>query len=438
MISLIKKITPSFIRKGYHKSRMLVTDIHDSLLIKSMPKRYEKAVTKIRKKSDPIHIVFFGIDNAAWKYESFYRLVENDPRFKLTVLVCPAVNMGRDHMIETLNECFEDFKLRGYNVLKAYDVEKDNYLDPRSLNPDIIFYTNPYKGLIDERYYITHYLDLPSVYINYGFSITNQPWGNGLLFHKLLWRQFCESVSIKKFIEYIQNRHSDSIVPSGYPAYDDYIGKQFNDKDWKIKDNMRKRVIWAPHHTIETVNTKEWIQFSTFFKYAHFMRKLSGDYRDKIQFVFKPHPLLKQKLYNHPDWGKEKTDEFYNFWKNGDNTNYISGEYSDLFFSSDAMLHDCGSFTIEYLYTQKPVMYLSDYNHESQINEVAKKAYKSHYIAESEKDIIEFLEKIVLKGEDTLQQKREIFFMEELLPPNGKTVAENIRDNILESIYGHL
>lgn len=433
MKKFIKKITPSFVKNLYRVTLRQIESYKEKKLISKQPHKYEKAIKKIRGKKGPIHIVFFAIYKSVWKYDSFYQLVKDDPRFKLTVLVCPAINRGREHMIESLNECYEDFQKRDYNVIKAYDENTGIFLNARDLKPDIIFYTNPYQGLIDDRYYITNFLDIPSVYINYGFSQENDVWVYALLFHKLLWRYYAESGTIREYIIKAQKKKfNNNIVTSGYPTYDDFINKEWNLNDWKIKDLKLKRIIWAPHHTIDLENP---IQYSTFLKYAEFLRKISRQYRDRIQFVFKPHPLLKSKLYNHPDWGKKKTDEYYSWWEKESNTNYISGDYINLFLSSDALIHDCSGFSCEYLYLDKPPLFLSDFNHEEQLSELGKAAYQSHYKATNQQDIIDFIENVVIRGLDPMKDQRKKFFINELLPPDNKSVAEIIRDNILESIF---
>ena len=119
---------------------------------------------------------------------------------------------------------------------------------------------------------------------------------------------------------------------------------------------------------------------------------------------------------------------------NGGNTTYVNGEYVDLFKSSDAMIHDCGSFIVEYLYVKKPVMFLDSYDRQSQSNEVANKAYHCHYIGKKEDDIRSFIEKIVIEGLDTYQEKRDAFYDEFLVPPNGTTVADNIMQSIKQAL----
>ena len=72
--------------------------------------------------------------------------------------------------------------------------------------------------------------------------------------------------------------------------------------------------------------------------------------------------LLKSKLYIHPEWGRKKADEYYAFWDAQDYTQLDDGEYEDLFITSDAIIHDCSSFIVEYAFTGKPCLYLINEN----------------------------------------------------------------------------
>ena len=63
--------------------------------------------------------------------------------------------------------------------------------------------------------------------------------------------------------------------------------------------------------------------------------------------------------YKHPDWGKVKADEYYELWRTMPNTLLADGTFTNLFEGSDAMVHDCGSFVVDYLYFGHPVMFVS-------------------------------------------------------------------------------
>ena len=103
--------------------------------------------------------------------------------------------------------------------------------------------------------------------------------------------------------------------------------------------------------------------------------------------------------------------------------------------TSDAMIHDCGSFTVEYHYSENPVMYVSQ-NFVEQLkekNEFGKLAMNHHYVGKTKEDIIAFIENIVLAGNDPMKPRRQQFKKDYLLPPNGKTVAENTMEVFLKA-----
>src|SRR5690606_23808246 len=121
---------------------------------------------------------------------------------------------------------------------------------------------------------------------------------------------------------------------------------------WKNKSTKLKRIIWAPHHRIDEKGSK--YSFSNFLKFHQSFLELAQENSDKIQIAFKPHPLLKQKLYVHKDWGVEKTRQYYNSWAQLPNGQLALDDYIDLFLTSDAMILDSISFIAEYAFTRKP------------------------------------------------------------------------------------
>lgn len=419
--------------------KSICTKLYIQYLIKTQPSLHKKALLKVQEKTrrgEVLNIIFFAIYKSVWKYESLYKLLVKDPRFNPVILVCPVVNMGKDHMLRELDSCYDYFKNKNYNVIKSFNTETGEYLDARKLNPDIIFYTNPYEGLIDNRYYIKNFRRYLTCYVSYGYCITRNYIGARLLLCKLIWRMFCEE---DRVVKAAQHKHSlENYIHTGYPLADELINRRPVNNDWKLANNTLKKVIWAPHHTIENEGVRfdnGFLKLSGFLILAENMLQLAEKYANKIQFIFKPHPLLKAKLYKHPDWGKEKTDKYYQSWVAGVNTALLDGEYNDAFVTSDAIIHDCGSFTLEYLYTCKPGFYCSEMLPLEQFNEIAQEAYNCYYTGTTITEIENFLNQTVINGIDPLKERREQFFKRVLLPPNGQTVAKNIINNIENSIY---
>lgn len=421
----IKKIVPPSVWNHLHRTRGDIKYWVNNF-------KYNDIRHRILEKNSPIHVVFLPIDCAVWKFDSLYQLMQKDPLFKVSILVCPVVNRGREFMLKTQRECCVFFEKKGYPYLCAYDECNDSFIDISTLEPDIIFYTNPYKGLIDDRYYIDNISSALTCYVNYGYINVPFEWAVALPFHKKLWKYFVECEDNRKLVKSWSPLTSGNVCVSGYPMFEAFANSKGDLKDWKLQQKSLKRIIWAPHHSIS--NASGMVQFSTFELHYDTMLELARKYQDKVQFVFKPHPLLKSNLYKLDGWGRERTDAYYNEWAEGENTAFVNGEYVDLFVSSDAMIHDCASFMTEYLYTKHPVLFMANYDREGQSNECAKKAYHSHYHARTKEEIENFIVNVVIGGDDPMKAIREKFYDEVLLPPNGYTAAENMLNEIKKSL----
>ena len=80
---------------------------------------------------------------------------------------------------------------------------------------------------------------------------------------------------------------------------------------------------------------------------------------EELEICFKPHPGLKEKLYQHANWGKDKTEQYYNYWKNAKNGILHESIYHDNFLNADAMLLDSVSFITEFAFIEKPICFLT-------------------------------------------------------------------------------
>lgn len=167
-----------------------------------------------------------------------------------------------------------------------------------------------------------------------------------------------------------------------------------------------------------------------FLELADDMLQIAHDYRDRVHFAFKPHPKLRFTLEQQPGWGVEKTDAYYKTWQEMPNGQLELGVYTDLFKQSDAMLHDCGSFSVEYLFMDKPCMYLQKEDR-GVMNQMTRDAVACHEAGKTGREIREFIDGSVLGNSDPMRAKRAAFREKYLLPPNGCSAAQNIIRAIL-------
>lgn len=424
LILFLQNYLPTFYSKLQAIQRRKVWELQQNA--------YAAEVDRLRGTKDPLNVVFMVLYSAVWKYDSVYKLMEKDPRFKPLILVCPVADYGKEHMVDNFRPTVEMFKKKGYNVMPAYDENMGTFVNIDDLKPDLLMYAFQWSSHVDPRYNVYTLQKYLKCYVNYSFKNNPFEWSIASREQGMMWMYFSECEDNKKLAQSFNQREFQNIHVVGYPIYDEVKETKTVGKDWKIRDNSLKRIIWAPHHSIEGSDNA--IKLSTFLLYADDMLEFKNTYKDKVQFAFKPHPQLKPALYKHKDWGKERTDAYYKEWEDGENSSFVAGEYIDLFKSSDGMIHDSHSFTVEYLYVDKPVMFMTNYDRESQCNAVGKRAFAAHYHGTSREDIQSFIEDVVISGKDTMSEKRHQFYQDILVPPNGKSVAENIIEEITSAL----
>ncbi|SHF43366.1 CDP-Glycerol:Poly(glycerophosphate) glycerophosphotransferase [Mariniphaga anaerophila] len=404
--------------------------------LKQINKNHSKALKAIREK-EKINVAFFLIHESVWKYEELYNLMREDIRFNPIVVICPYISVGDNAMHREMSQTYNSFIKKRYNVIKSFDKHTGKWIKVRrDIKPDIIFFTNPWP-ITKSEYLISKYDKVLTCYVPYGFKnsyLYNDQYNQPI--HNLVWKFFLETEVHKKLsIKYSRNKSANTVV-TGAPGMDTLLRKDYVPLDvWKIKDRSIKRIIWAPHHTIPGMGAN--LDYSTFINYHNFMFEIADKYKNQIQIAFKPHPLLRAKLASEQVWGKEKTDNYYNKWAELSNGQLNEGDYIDLFSTSDGMIHDSASFIIEYLYTQKPVMFLiNDDSVWYRLNEIGKMALSTFYTAENQKNIHKFVEETIIGGQDFRQQERDKFFNSVIKPPNNRTASENIFNNLKLEIFG--
>lgn len=380
-------------------------------------------IIRIRRKKI-INVFFMLSDISLWKTELLYIMMLKHPRFN------PVLGI-----VHTLVDSEE-----AYNKIKNYCDEK-NYsyteiCDNKSLYEqtgcDLILYSQPYQKHYYKKHRFLHNLNALVIHVSYFVHSILEDWTLNSAVYLHCWQYYFENQSVaNEFGKQMLNK-GKNIVVTGYPMFDEFINFKSTDDPWKYIDGKkRKRIIYAPHHTIGStiICDANGINYSTFLEYGEFMLEMAEKYKDEIQFVFKPHPYLWRKLVSI--WGEEKTNAYYKKWEQIDNGQVETGRYISLFMTSDAMIHDCASFTYEYHYTQNPVLYLvKDDNHEKNISNFMKVAYDLHYKGHKKEDIESFLIDII-HDKDPLKAKRQEFYKQNMLPPNGKNACENITDSIL-------
>lgn len=392
---------------------------------------YQRILVKRLRKKETINVLFFAMSLSMWRYQNLYELLSRHPKFKVYIVIQPAINYSENQQKEDIDKLVCFFNEQKIPFIIGLD-DNGVPIDIRKIiSPDILFYPQPYNGYYPDALKYNNFYDKLLCYYPYAFWMSKGDWSYNQPLHKTAWKLFYPTELHKKDAVTYSMRKGKNMEVVGYPTADDFLSGHYLD-NWIHQEVPKKRLIWAPHFTIFPGGD---VVQSNFLWMADIMIDLCQRYSDYIQFVFKPHPRLFSELCKHSEWGEERAALYYRRWGDMSNSQIETGEFVDLFMTSDAMIHDSGSFCVEYHYSGKPVMYIAS-NFKEQLkdkNDFGKIAMNLHYVGEGEKDIIDFIENVVLNGDDPMKPQRQQFKREYLLPPNGKTVAENTMDVFLKA-----
>ena len=427
---MIKRLLPKPVKSGLIVIKQKTYDQYKKKqLFAQMQKKHASMLQDLKGKKK-VKVVFLAIHKSVWKVDPVFKKMLADPLFEPEILVCPYTVYGEERMQQDMVLAYDYFSEKGYPVKKA-KMDNGEWVKLKDLQPDIVFFTNPHK-LTREEYYENAYLNYLSCYVPYHHEVGSYADNIGQynqLFHNALWKIFSSHQASYDLFKKTSPARAENVELTGYPSMEDLLLKsqEGNYQDvWKNKSSKLK-VIWAPHHTIDDPA----LPYSNFLEYAKQFQELALRYRQEVAWAFKPHPILKSKLYSHPEWGKKKTDEFYGFWSENTFSQLEEGEYLDLFISSDIMIHDSGSFLAEYLYLNKPVMYLlSEENKGNYYTAFGIKALAACEIGRSFDDVIKFLQGKLL--DKSIVKPEHYHFLKDEVEPYFKDVEPS--DKILGTL----
>lgn len=384
--------------------------------LNSLPQR----IADMRSK-DEIKVLFVLWDLSMWKTEALYKAMADHPRFQPMLGIVLNIEDSPSVSADKFVRLKEYVKHKEYSFIELTDKSMERF------NADLFFYEKPYDYSIKDSLWYNCGNRLVC-HSNYAFNSNNMRWCFNLPLHRYSAFYFLENESIKKLVKDTLNLDMHKFEVTGLPFMDDLLSpKETFENPWKEQTSYRKRIIWAPHYSMPVLGRP--FTYSCFLDVCDTMLELADKYKDRVFFAFKPHPLLKSKLIDL--WGEEKTENYFRQWETKENAQVELGAYMGLFKYSDAMIHDCSSFTIEYMYARKPVMYLVNGEpHTELLNDFGQGSYQCHYMGHSRQEIEQFILNVI-HGVDPMKDQRDKFFAENLLPPNGKTACENIIDALL-------
>lgn len=379
-----------------------------------------------------VRVAFVISHYSTWKTGYLYQLLAADSKFSPCIIVAPDIANDISWSDAEASRAYDYFENSNYDVYLGFRDDDSNASLVKKVAPEIVFFNNPHHLISDALYFALIERCL-ACYIPYHVEVCkydeNQSQYNQS-FHNAVWKIFApHEISLETY-KCTQNRKAENVIVTGYPGLEMLINKSPE----IILKREKKKIIWAPHHTVKMPS----LPYSNFLRYSDFFLLLAEEYSESVDWIFKPHPLLKTRLIEHENWGKKSTEEYYSIWRNGSNTRLEIDGYAELFKESDAMIHDSGSFLAEYIYVDKPVMYLwSSPNLLNFFNDFGLSALSACDRGDNESDIRRFVED-VLADRDPMKNERQRFIENNPVIIDDTTPSERIMHELKSALNARL
>lgn len=430
--------------KGNEEKEMLYRDMHQ------LVGEYNRHLIKNKiRNGEKIKVAFLVMSAAEWPAEGLYYLLEEDERFDNYIIACPWNDRNENDVLHIYKQTCDFLEQGEYRFFKTYDAQC-GYLPWEKIGgiPDILVHVSSWYESIKEQYWIEALpLSCMNIYIPYSFYVAdnrNHSYMKSCVYNKqimnLVGRVYADSLINFYGYQKHQMLRGENVRYSGYAKMDFFYREHFYDdatvrQIWKIpigvKQENVKKVIIAPHHAMRRESL---IAYSTFHKNAFFWEYLAKKYEDKITFIFKPHPNLRMKSVDIGLFCSfDEYDKYICRLNEMSNVRVVQEEsYLEIFDTSDAMIMDSASFLAEYMYVNKPLLFLQ--REEQVFNELGEKMIQGYYTASGEDYMaIEcFLEEIILQGKDTKHDDRNKIWSDNLdyMGNNGCLASEYIYTDI--------
>lgn len=430
MKNIIKIILPL---SWYRKLKGWLVKPYKRIKFVGLSISYRKIRLRLRKQfgKEQIRVGFIGYaDGASCDiFTNLYKIFDHDSRFTCKVIILPYTHDDKNAMIKKHKNAMEYVRSQDIQPLPGYD-EKNDVMINYGGSFDIVFFENEYDW-IDPLFKVENFRDALSFVIPYGQYLADNVQYH--LSHKMMSEVF-RVYPTSKPISKMMKKYSDIF---GWNINSEYLGNPKTDRFfnvgkvedvWKKAKEGQKRIIWAPHHT--------WAPYSNFLTYYNDFLEYARVHKD-IFIALKPHPALRDSLRDINKWSEEEIKQYFDAWKNGENTDLFEGAWFDLFQKSDAMVLDSLGFMLEYSLSGRPacVIYRVDENGNRvmKFSDCGEELYEKLYHAKDMQEIENFLA-MIRRGEDNQKEVRLEYIKDNYTPPYGKSGAENIYNDILKML----
>jgi SAM-dependent methyltransferase len=374
-----------------------------------------------------VRVVFLAQNASSWScWRSIWAYAQHHPQIVTKVVLVPFI-----HHLSS--------EAAAYDALKHQMLEEGipfhtlSYFDLPAFAPDVVLVQNPYDETRPEgvRMPALSAMGARVVYVPYGLEMGGGAWNYKAQFdtevQRGAWRIYSRSERHRQMFGKHCASGNGHVVVTGHPKFDgeDELNSSIEALGWIEKAAGRKIVLWTPHFSV--AGAPAW---STYNVYG----ELILEYFQRQQNLFllvRPHPLffaaIRQATHDGP--ARERVfRERIAAMPNGALDEQPS--HADAFSVSHALMADVGSFLLEYLPQDKPMLYL-ELQDGIGMNEDGELMDYLH-VARTGEDISSFLKEVAM-GVDRLRGRRQTavhHFLYQLDKKAGERICEDIMEGV--------
>lgn len=420
------------ISKGTYKGLYRYKDVFgNDKYIKLRNRVFSSAKRQLAKKEHKtIRIVM--VDCSEWCTTDIYNYF-HEKGIDIAIVLAPFFHGTEESITKAYNLCKAFCEARNLQYIDAYDSSgwQFSVQNTSDILGDIMIYTNPWMGSYPEELKLYN-LPLTSItcYIPYGFMLMKAEQHQfNQISHNMFTRIYCESEAHRQMYKIYCDIGNSHVEFSGAPKMDWYFKEKeiASDSVWNVLGHNSRilKIIYSPHWNIRGGH-------ATFMDNGFQILEYAESHPNTTSWIYKPHPLLEKELIVNNLLSQEQYQAYVERWKNLQNARIsLSGDYGDIFLSSDCMINDSISFIAEYMYTHKPMLLLQ--NDVTQFNSFGEQCVRNVYTCKGNdfNGILRFIEN-TLHNKDSMKINREQFFDKHLnyYLTNGKSASEYIISEI--------
>lgn len=389
--------------------------------------RKTQARIKQLKQKDKIKVAFLQMYIGGSQNHILFKKLFDDENFEPYFIINPDVSRSDENFRTQYELAYNELALKygKERVLHGYNFVSQTFYDYTD-KFDLMTTANPYDSMAHQFFKIKYWVkrSVPVFYISYFYMGRCLVTIDNLKLEVLnyVWKFFVENTGVIELAQIHQVIKGKNMMLSGYPKMDFLAHIPPRPK------RERKLIIIAPHHSIYEAQ----LAIGSFLQNYDILWQCMQKYKD-IDFVFRPHPLLFQQLVREDFWGEQKTKEYFDKVCSLSNVTYSTqGDYMEIFAYSDGLIHDCGSFMAEYLYTGKPCafLYRDNLNPQEVWTDFGRKCAGVHYSIYNADDIDRFIQSVIILGNDSKKVQRTTFAKNEVMinyPYATQTIYEFLK-----------